>query len=250
MAFEKKVPQWNAQGAEPPESLKNSGFQPEYKPPADYFNWFWYGMSEAVKELQEKAGSSADLKEHTANKSNPHGVTPADIGALALSGGVMTGQGFYLNNKTGRIVGNQNGMWFRTASSDVDNNNDSRHLKLWNATYQTELARALYLFDTQTGKDYTIFGEHCKRGGSYTGNGSSTSRTIDIGGIGYCLLVWSSKGFVLATPSGAVSYPANGTGNAMPFTNTEFGFSAGKLTMAAQHETVNSSGITYNYQVL
>ena len=82
------------------------------------------------------------------------------IGALALSGGVMTGQGFYINNKSGRIVGNQNGFWIRTASSDVDNNADARHFKLWNATYQTDLTKAVALFDTTAGKDYLIYGEH------------------------------------------------------------------------------------------
>lgn len=61
MAFEKKVPDWLAEGVEPPESLKESGFTAGYKPPADYFNWFWHGIGEAVKELQS--------------------MTPSDIGA-------------------------------------------------------------------------------------------------------------------------------------------------------------------------
>lgn len=79
---------------------------------------------------------------------------------LPLAGGIMTGQGFYLNNKTGRIVNNANGMWLRTASSDVDNNTDSRHLKIWNATYMADLAKALCMYDTSTGKDYNVYGTH------------------------------------------------------------------------------------------
>jgi hypothetical protein len=62
MAFEKKVPEWKAPGSEPGDDLKNSGFQAGYKPPAAFFNWFWYGVSEALKELQ--------------------GMNPADIGAV------------------------------------------------------------------------------------------------------------------------------------------------------------------------
>ena len=54
MAFEKKVPEWNAAGAEPPDSLKSKGFVAGYKPPADYFNWFWHSASEALAELQAK----------------------------------------------------------------------------------------------------------------------------------------------------------------------------------------------------
>ena len=52
MAFEKKVPLWHASGTEPPESVKTSGFTAGYKPPADFFNWFWHGMSESVSEMQ------------------------------------------------------------------------------------------------------------------------------------------------------------------------------------------------------
>lgn len=55
MAFEKIVPSWNATGVEPPETLKNSGFTPGYKPPAEYFNWFMHGASEALAELQNNA---------------------------------------------------------------------------------------------------------------------------------------------------------------------------------------------------
>lgn len=59
MAFEKKVPEWMAEGIEPPESLKTSGFEPGMKPPAAYFNWFMHGMSEAATELQERVDDSA-----------------------------------------------------------------------------------------------------------------------------------------------------------------------------------------------
>ena len=54
MNFEKTVPEWNAQGAEPPSSLKTSGFQAGYKPPASYFNWFWSKVSACLTELQTK----------------------------------------------------------------------------------------------------------------------------------------------------------------------------------------------------
>lgn len=57
MAFEKVVPVWNAAGTEPPDTLKNTGFQVGYKPPADYFNWFWSSVSQCLAELQEKSGS-------------------------------------------------------------------------------------------------------------------------------------------------------------------------------------------------
>lgn len=55
MGFEKVVPQWNAVGTEPPSALKNGGFEAGYKPPAAYFNWFWYNVSQCLTELQNEA---------------------------------------------------------------------------------------------------------------------------------------------------------------------------------------------------
>jgi len=74
MEFEKKVPEWSAQGTEPPSSLKTTGFRSGYKPPAAYFNWFWNGVSACLTEIREK------LSGHAANKENPHGVTAAHVG--------------------------------------------------------------------------------------------------------------------------------------------------------------------------
>lgn len=94
MAYTKPVPQWYAQGAEPPESLKQSGFAAGYKPPADYFNWFWYSVSQCLTELQN-GGMTADeiaqiiagyLKDYAlANLSN---VTNTNFKLKAIEAGV------------------------------------------------------------------------------------------------------------------------------------------------------------------
>lgn len=52
MNFTKIIPKWKATGTEPPDSLKNSGFEAGYKPPADYFNWFMNGTSEVLEEIE------------------------------------------------------------------------------------------------------------------------------------------------------------------------------------------------------
>ncbi len=57
MEFERKVPDWKAEGVEPPDSLKSGGFSAGYKPPAAYFNWFWNVVSKCLAELQEKVKS-------------------------------------------------------------------------------------------------------------------------------------------------------------------------------------------------
>ncbi len=46
---------WDNAGITPPQDLIEKGFQPGYKPPAEYFNALLHATSEAIKELQEKA---------------------------------------------------------------------------------------------------------------------------------------------------------------------------------------------------
>ncbi|AMX00405.1 tail fiber domain-containing protein [Rummeliibacillus stabekisii] len=56
MAFTKQLPEWNALGVEPPQSLKEGGWKAGVKPPADYFNWLQNKAFKAIEELQLKAG--------------------------------------------------------------------------------------------------------------------------------------------------------------------------------------------------
>ena len=75
MNYDNQMYEWQNEGTEPSADLKNNGFQAGQKPAASVFNHFWALMTKAIKELQTKFGSHAD------NKSNPHGVTAAQIGA-------------------------------------------------------------------------------------------------------------------------------------------------------------------------
>lgn len=74
--FENKIPTWENEGEEPTSERKEKGFEPEYKPPAAYFNWFWSLVSKCINELQTK------FKSHADNIDNPHGVTAEKIGAV------------------------------------------------------------------------------------------------------------------------------------------------------------------------
>jgi hypothetical protein len=53
LPFTNSLPEWNMQGVEPPQSLKDNGWEAQQKPPADYFNWFQFTAYNALKELQE-----------------------------------------------------------------------------------------------------------------------------------------------------------------------------------------------------
>lgn len=95
MAWKNIIPEWKNSGTEPSEELKNNGFQGGYKPPAGIFNWFWNLISKAINELQSivttiseavtslresHSGLNTTVSNHTANKSNPHGVTAEQVG--------------------------------------------------------------------------------------------------------------------------------------------------------------------------
>lgn len=49
--FQNNPPEWNNEGIEPSEELKNDGFKPGYKPPAAYFNWFFNGVFKCLQEV-------------------------------------------------------------------------------------------------------------------------------------------------------------------------------------------------------
>jgi hypothetical protein len=112
MAFEKKAPQWHAAGTEPPESLKQSGFQAGYKPPAEFFNWQWHAVGEAIAELQGmKPGDigalgRGDLEAHI-KADNPHGITADKIGAAEArhthAQGEVTGLSESLSGKADKV---------------------------------------------------------------------------------------------------------------------------------------------------
>lgn len=58
--YNEPLPVWNAPGVEPPNSLKNGGWRPEQKPPADYFDWLQNVTYKALLELQQKAATSEE----------------------------------------------------------------------------------------------------------------------------------------------------------------------------------------------
>ena len=71
MSWEENLPEWNEEGAEPPQSKKDEGWQAEEKPPAGWFNWL---LNRVYKVLQELQGNA----EHTSNKGEPDGYASLD----------------------------------------------------------------------------------------------------------------------------------------------------------------------------
>ncbi|MCO7127827.1 pyocin knob domain-containing protein [Sporolactobacillus shoreicorticis] len=61
MPFTKPLPEWNAPGVEPPQNVKDYGWQAGSKPPADWFNWFFFLVPAAIKELQENGYTKDEI---------------------------------------------------------------------------------------------------------------------------------------------------------------------------------------------
>ena len=113
------------------------------------------------------------------------------------------------------------------------------------------LAETIGLYDVSSGvgKYYNIFGEHNKPSGSYTGNGSATSRTIEIGGIGNAVIVicTANSTALIITASGAFGKTGGSTGY---FSYDTVHFTNGIITIASTDGSLNASGKNYTYQVL
>lgn len=85
-----------------------------------------------------------------------------------------------------------------------------------------------------------------KPNSSYAGNGNSASRTVNVGGTGEVMLIYSQWGLALVTRRGSAII-----GNAGGITwSSEALYSGGVLTMTSTHGALNTSGQTYYYQVL
>lgn len=81
--------------------------------------------------------------------------------------------------------------------------------------------------------------------GTYGGNGSSSSRDIQVNGMGHFIAVWSERGCAIVTPSGAFT----GTGSAVSFVSGAT-CTNGVIHLSTSNSVLNANGVTYSYQVL
>ncbi|MGF0470295.1 hypothetical protein ACQQ6W_11685 [Lysinibacillus fusiformis] len=60
---DRKLPEWNAVGVEPPQSLKDSGWQPGMKPSAQHMNWLLNRAYKCILDLQQNGGNIEELEQ-------------------------------------------------------------------------------------------------------------------------------------------------------------------------------------------
>lgn len=128
---------------------------------------------------------------------------------------------------------------------------DYRRFDLCNNAAQADFSKALVLRDVTSGKatEFNILHTGNKPSGSYTGNGSATSRTINVGGIGNTLIIYTLNNIVLVSKYNAIGFNVN-MQTMTYYTNSELHFDGGILTIASDKSYVNSNGATYYYRVL
>lgn len=105
-------------------------------------------------------------------------------------------------------------------------------------------------FRQTDGYSRTLLHTGNKPTGTYTGNGSATERTVNVGGIGNILALYCyNGGCVIVTPYGAFGKKADGA-TTVAFTATQLKFVNGTLSIATNDSTVNPNGINIGYAVL
>lgn len=75
MAFNEQLPEWNAVGVEPPASKKTEGWQPDDKPPADWFNWLFNRAYKVLNEIRDILGGHVDAAAPHSGHETPAGAT-------------------------------------------------------------------------------------------------------------------------------------------------------------------------------
>lgn len=111
------------------------------------------------------SSAHADIRkianDHIANKNNPHGVTAAQVGALPIEGGTLTGTELGINNNTGKMVANGNMFRVYTTENPSDTQNQ-RYLNFYSQYFKEDVSESLKLTERINGVDtsYKIYGEH------------------------------------------------------------------------------------------
>ena len=203
----------------------------------------------SLKFLEEKYG---DIYEF--NVFGEHNLNILEKWVLPVTGGKLrgnleiekSGPEFYMRNTgTDRyyhiLVSSDKNIYFRNATDA--NNRTAFYLQPETAEKLERLFR-LQKVVNGTSTLYNVYGQHNKPSGSYTGNGSTSARTVQVGGAGDVLLVREGKMCYFVTPEG-VTYSTGGAAN----TTYTITFIDGVLTIPGE-SNLNNSGKAYYYQVL
>ena len=184
---------------------------------------------------------------------------------LSLTGGYLSGYlevayntgnpgiGVYRkeNNTQGVFAKVSNGISL-TARDVYNSATNERRLYLYD-TNGNPLANALGIAEVLNGqaKFYPVLHTGNKPSGSYAGNGSAASRTIQTGGIGTILWIKCAKALGFVWNYGAIFIDGGGTNPTFKWFNIEeCKFENGVLTIASTSDYLNRNANMYYYGLL
>ena len=131
---------------------------------------------------------------------------------------------------------------YGTCVSDIDKNGG---IAMLNVRSSADLINKLSMYVGST--RYAIYGAHTKPWGSYTGNGSATVRQVNTTGNGYACIVHSTSGTCIVMARGAIRVGSN-VFSWLP--SAQAYFKNGILYIATTDAVLNTSGVSYSYEVL
>ena len=171
-------------------------------------------------------------------------------GYLPLTGGTITGNYFGMADHYGYVYANGDETKIGAHNTQEKSPTDERALTI-RTSAKTELAKAFYFKDKVNGttKDYFIFGEHNKPSGTYTGNGSATERTINIGGFCGAVLVTSTSGAAILMSTGGIGQ-AGSTLKGIAWGQGYYNVGGSKLVIKTDDALLNANGTTYAWRAL
>lgn len=166
---------------------------------------------------------------------------------------------FFGNTSASALYGSADGnmqMESRNVSSGVVDTKNRRMLNLRASAYGTsgtDLNSSIRLIDIVNNvlTSYMLYGQHNKPTGTYSGNGSSASRTVNIGGLGQTLFLTSTNGCAYVSIHGAFCWGGSSySGSPYYYPNSYIKFQGGVLTITTTNGYFNENGVTYSYEVL
>ncbi|MDQ0876753.1 hypothetical protein QFZ77_005412 [Paenibacillus sp. V4I3] len=104
MNFDEQLPDWLAEGTEPPTSKKTDGWQPDDKPPAGYFNWLFNRTYKAFLEIRNKISNLTGSDVTLVDTSNNFASTNVEGAMSELFTNVSNGKTAVASAITGKGV--------------------------------------------------------------------------------------------------------------------------------------------------
>lgn len=136
---------------------------------------------------------------------------------------------------------------YGTMLSDIDATGDIDALNIRRSAGLLDKL-SLYVENANgTSSRYAIYGAHTKPWGSYTGNGATAVRQVNTTGNGYACIVHSTSGTCIVMARGAIRI-GNGVFSWLP--SGQAYFKNGILYIASTDAALNTSGVSYSYEVL